>query len=173
MRKDISTKVLDLNSTTAREKKRYSLGILLATCPGGETALRASSSYLDACKNVSPEVFAAACWSIRDTWTNEFTPPQPGHIKGEARRLRLKALEERNTTEWRFDPRQVRLTPEVARRELERVRALPWPVDVATQRFEVVRRISLERYVDREPREVPTQPRGTDLTHIGDFTGAL
>jgi len=78
--RDVSTKVLNLDSAANRELKRKSLAVLLATTPGGEASLRASGSYLDAAKNVPPERFSAACWAIRDSWTNEFTSPQPGHI---------------------------------------------------------------------------------------------
>jgi hypothetical protein len=176
MRKDVSNEVRNTDSVNEREKKRRAIYSMLATCPGAEVAGQLSASYVDALRVYPIEVVRAACESLRDSWTNEYGPPQPGHVRAACQRFQQMERSEINRVreeERMAKAKRETMTYDWVLGELARVHDIPLPEDEFERRVEKRRRESLDRILRRwEGEDIPPryQRRGEGgLMPVGDF----
>jgi len=115
-----------------------------------DEALIRMSDHLNALRHIPAEEVASACEVLRDTWTNTFAAPQPGHIQTLARRFHAKNRAERRgevDRQLMDHAEQNQITPARAQAELDRIRDIPLPEDDFERRVETKRRSGLEQYV--------------------------
>lgn len=138
--------------------KARALSQMLRIVTAGKGAELSIREYLEASGGLSADVYVAACDSLRETWTNTFQPPSPGHIRQVAQRFEEKTrsqIRDELTAQRLSRARMNRATPEKIRAEL----ANPQFVD-PDPAIEAKRLASLRRMVDGQPREMRTRKRG-------------
>ena len=144
---------------------------------GDGTSIR---DYIESAGRIDVAAYVAACDELRETWTNTFSAPQPGHIWEAARRYRAKSRAE---IQHEHDRRRMaqaeasRMTRASIAEELDRVDGLSLPDDPFEKRVEKRRRAGLQRILDGldgKPIAVkPMQPRGDGGLQKPDFGEVL
>lgn len=116
----------DIRADEARKARALSRMLEVVTCGRGTAVpLR---EYLESAQRIPADEYCAAVDSLRETWTNTFQPPTPGHIREEAKRfsaLSRSQIAEEQRRQQTAHLRSQRMTPEWISAELARFDADP------------------------------------------------
>lgn len=155
-----------------RERTRALIS-MIRVLTTNEAMLSRVPFYLESGADINVDEFVAACEVLRDTWSNTFSLPQPGHIRIEAQKYHQKTGAELRYEQDRQRENHYRLnrmTPEKVRAELANHQHVdPNPV-VEKKRIASLERI-LAGMTGGEVPEPKMRKRGEGgLQPLGEFT---
>lgn len=145
-------------------RKAQALSSMISMLSKDPDELRAIPRFLDSGGDINADEFVAACAFLRDTWTNTYTLPQPGHIRERASRLqgvsRQQARDAAQSERMREMGRN-RITPDRIRAELANPRHVDPSSSVEATRIASLKRIlSIQSGGQREAPKVRKRGAG-------------